>query len=203
MVKKVIIATALLVVVVFAVFLFLPRGPDLSGYQYLKNPQIRFMENQKVLVVEAVGAPETAGGKAFGLLFRTYFKMKGTSKGPKQPTPRVRWPISLETPKAEWRGLYAMPVPEGITSLPQYKAEPGVSMRLETWEYGDVAEILHIGPYDREKETVDRLAAFTRAGGYEMIGDHEEEYLKGPGMFFRGDPEKYQTIIRYRVKKTQ
>ena len=96
-----------------------------------------------------------------------------------------------------------MPVPAGTTALPPYKAESGLSVRLEPWEYGDVAEILHIGPYDREKPTVERLLAFIRAGGYEAIGDHEEEYLKGPGMFFRGDPEKYQTIIRYRVKKTQ
>ncbi len=32
-------------------------------------------------------------------------------------------------------------------------------------------------------------------------GEHEEEYLKGPGMFGTGGPEKYLTIIRYRLKK--
>ena len=36
-----------------------------------------------------------------------------------------------------------------------------------------------------------------------MVGEHEEEYLRGPGMFSKGDPEKYLTIIRYRVKKAK
>lgn len=201
--KKGIILAAVVLLAFLAAVPFLVRGPDLSGYQHLKNPQIRFMENQKVLVVEAAGAPEVVGGKAFGLLFRTYFKLKGAPKGPKQPAPRARWPISPDTVKTAWRGLYAMPVPAGITTLPPYKALSGISVRLETWEYGDVAEILHVGPYDREKPSIERLQAFIQSGGYEAIGDHEEEYLKGPGMFFRGNPEKYQTIIRYRVRKAQ
>jgi hypothetical protein len=188
---------------VLAAVLFLMRGPDLSSYQYLKYPQMRFMENQKVLVLEVVGAPEEVSGKSFGLLFRTYFKLKGAPKGPKQPAPRTRWPISLNTPKSAWKGLYAMPVPGETASLPSIKAEPELTVGLETWEYGDVAEILHIGPYDRETPTVERLTAFIRGRGYEVIGDHEEEYLKGPGMFLRGNPEKYQTIIRYRVRKAQ
>ncbi len=43
---------------------------------------------------------------------------------------------------------------------------------------------------------------FIKAQGYEVIGVHEEEYLKGPTMFSKGDPKKYVTIIRYRVKKS-
>jgi hypothetical protein len=30
---------------------------------------------------------------------------------------------------------------------------------------------------------------------------HEEEYIKGPGMIFAGNPETYLTIIRYPVQK--
>jgi effector-binding domain-containing protein len=66
-----------------------------------------------------------------------------------------------------------------------------------------VAEILHIGPYDREEPDIARLTGFIKDNGYSIIGDHEEEYLKGPGMFSKGNPEKYYTIIRYRVKKAQ
>ncbi len=72
-----------------------------------------------------------------------------------------------------------MPVPEGTTVLPTVKLEPGITARLDTWEYGEVAEILHIGPYDREEPTIARLTAFIRDKGYSIIGDHEEEYLKG------------------------
>ncbi|NUM64306.1 GyrI-like domain-containing protein [candidate division KSB1 bacterium] len=73
---------------------------------------------------------------------------------------------------------------------------------MTTWEYGEVAEILHMGPYDKEQPTVARLMEFIKTQGYEVAGEHEEEYLKGPTMFSRGDPEKYATIIRYRVRKT-
>jgi hypothetical protein len=47
------------------------------------------------------------------------------------------------------------------------------------------------------------LAVIVLDSGYVIAGEHEEEYIKGPGMFSKGDPEKYLTIIRYRVKKAQ
>lgn len=203
MMKKILIIAAGILLVAAGVTVFLGRGHDLSQFEYLRNPQTRFMENQKVIVVEAKGDPEVVGGKAFSLLFRTYYKIKGAPKGPKQPAPRARWPVELETKKIEWEGLYAMPVPLKTTELPIVKTEPGLTVRLDTWEYGQVAEILHIGPYDREKPTISRLIAFIKDNGYTIIGDHEEEYLKGPGMFSKGNPEKYYTIIRYRVKKAQ
>lgn len=36
-----------------------------------------------------------------------------------------------------------------------------------------------------------------------VVGEHEEEYVKGPGMLFAGDPEQYLTIIRLRVEKDE
>jgi len=42
---------------------------------------------------------------------------------------------------------------------------------------------------------------FIEENEYKVTGAHEEEYLKGPGMFFMGNPKKYQTIIRYPVEK--
>ncbi|HVN66873.1 MAG TPA: hypothetical protein VMT55_00750, partial [Candidatus Sulfotelmatobacter sp.] len=77
----------------------------------------------------------------------------------------------------------------------------GMTIQLTTWQYGTVAQILHIGPYDKERPDVDRLHEFIRANGYRITGMHEEEYIRGPGMFFRGNPEKYFTVIRYQVEK--
>jgi hypothetical protein len=47
---------------------------------------------------------------------------------------------------------------------------------------------------------MEKLKSFIAAKGYQFAGPHEEEYLRGPGMFGRGDPSKYSTIIRYRVE---
>ncbi len=206
-VTKIIIGVVAAVVVVVAAFIalsiyYMMQGPDLTKYEPLKEPKISTAPNQKMLVVEAKDDPNVVGEKAFGLLFRMYFKMKDTPKGPNQPAPRARWPVALDTPKTEWVGLYAMPVPETVTELPSYEAAPEWKVSLTTWEYGEVAEILHVGPYDKEQPTVGRLMEFIKAQGYETVGAHEEEYLKGPTMFSKGDPEKYVTIIRYRVKKT-
>jgi hypothetical protein len=204
---KILIGVVVAVVVVFVagaalVMYYMMRGPDLAKFEHLKEPRISTAQNQKMIVVEAKGDPNVVGEKAFGLLFRIYFKLKETPKGPNQPAPRARWPVALDAPKAEWVGLYAMPVPETTAELPQYEAAPELKVSLASWEYGEVAEILHIGPYDKEQPTVGRLMEFVKAQGYEVIGDHEEEYLKGPTMFSKGDSEKYVTIIRYRVKKS-
>jgi effector-binding domain-containing protein len=83
--------------------------------------------------------------------------------------------------------------------LPKQKKEQP-ELQLVNWEYGTVAEILHIGPYSTEKATIDKLKKFITANGYEIIGDHEEEYLKGPGLW-PTNPKHYYTIIRYRIRK--
>jgi hypothetical protein len=191
-------AAIMVFLIIAALYLFF-QGPDLSKYEFLKEPRITKMPDQKMVVVTAQGDPNVVGGKAFGLLFKTYYKIPGISKGTKQP-PRARWAGDLAV-KSSWTGFYAMPVPDDTASLPAIDSEPGYKVELTVWEYGDVAEILHIGPYAEEKPIVDRLREFVDQQGYEIVGLHEEEYLKGPGMFFKGDPAKYHTIIRYRLKK--
>jgi hypothetical protein len=117
--------------------------------------------------------------------------------------PRARWPKPFNTPRNEWVGLYGIPVPMTVMSLPEQENTSNTKVALTAWKYGDVAEVLHIGPYSDEMPTIEKLFAFIKQQGYEIAGDHEEEYLKGPGMFFTGDPKKYYTIIRYRVVKTR
>ena len=201
--KVVLIVLAILGILIIIAFIGLRsmmRGPDLSAYESLRQPRISTMASQRMLVVELIGDPNQVGGKAFGALFKTFYQLKGVPKGGPPPAPRARWPLSLDTPKAEWVGVYGMPIPAGVEDLPE-KADPLV--KIGTWDYGTVAEILHVGPYNEEAPTVGRLMAFISQNGYQVIGEHEEEYLRGPGMFGKGDPREYYTIIRYRVTKAQ
>jgi hypothetical protein len=94
-----------------------------------------------------------------------------------------------------------MPVSDSVMELPEKIREEYPKLRLETWEYGMTAEILHIGSYLSEPPTVAKLHELIAEEGYEISGPHEEEYLKGPGMFGAGNPDKYYTIIRYPVAK--
>jgi hypothetical protein len=205
MVIRIVIGLVVVAVLVLVVlYLVFSRGPDLSAYEYLRDPAITTKPNQKMLVVKAQGDPNDVGRVAFGLLMRLYFRTKGVAKGPKQPAPRARWPVSLDTAPSEWMGHYAMPVPDDVARAPEHDASEGLEVELATWEYGEVAEILHVGPYSEEEPTIQRLHAFIESQGYEIAGDHEEEYLRGPGMpFIRVRPEDYYTIIRYQVRKAQ
>jgi hypothetical protein len=203
--KKYFIAAGIIVlagIALLAGMLFFRKGPDPSTYEFLKEPRITQLQDQKMLEVRVSGDPNLVGSKAFGPLFKTYFQLKRAVGGLEMVAPRARWPKPLSTPKSEWLGIYALPVPAFVTALPEQDSTGEVKVEIATWEYGDVAEILHVGPYSGEPPTVEKLQNFIKAQGYEIAGPHEEEYLKGPGMFFQGDPKTYYTIIRYRVKKT-
>jgi hypothetical protein len=147
-----------------------------------------------MLVVEAKGDPNTAGQAAFGLLFKTFFSLPGVQMA----APRARWssPDKAADAKSEWTGSYALPLPASVTGLPA-----GIQgVKIEVWSYGEVAEVLHVGPYAAEGPTIQALHKFIADQGYVIAGLHEEEYLVGPGMG-NAPPESYRTIIRYQVKK--
>ena len=190
-----------LVLIVLSCPCSMGQDNSLAQFDSLKQPKISNKKDQKMLVVEAKGDPEVVGGKAFSLLFRLYFSSPETPKNSLQFYPCARWPESLDTPQSEWIGLYALPVPENMIQLPHYDTAEGLKASLVAWEYGEVAEILHVGPYDKEEPTVKRLREYINDQGYEVVGGHEEEYIVGPTMYGKGDPEKYETIIRYRIRK--
>ncbi|HET7838626.1 MAG TPA: hypothetical protein VFL04_02615 [Rectinemataceae bacterium] len=193
------------------VWLFFLKGPDLRPYLGLKEPRARTMGPERVLEVEFSGPADTAIPQAFGQLFKTYYSLKGSPKGPAMKPPKARYRIPADSgPGAEerlrefknhpWTGSVAIPLPDSV-ELPAEKAGAGGAVaRVGTWDYGEVAEILHLGSYDTEPATIQRLEDFMKAKGLKPIGDHEEEYLKGPGMPLVS-PKDYWTIIRYRVAK--
>ena len=165
---------------------------NLTPYEALKDPRISPKAHQKMLVVDAKGDPNVVGQQAFSKLFSTFFRIPGVKMAP----PRARWLNPPTDPKSEWIGLFALPLPETVSALPE-----GIEgARIETWKYGEVAEILHIGPYSEEGPAIERLFDFIATEGYVISGPHEEEYLKSPGMG-NISPSEYQTIIRYAVSK--
>ncbi|HWR51468.1 MAG TPA: GyrI-like domain-containing protein [Bryobacteraceae bacterium] len=76
------------------------------------------------------------------------------------------------------------------------KEGPFGNVVLETMKEGKCVQILHIGPYDAEAETVARMQAFCSENGLEFAGYHHEIYLSDPQ---RVAPEKLKTILRQPV----
>lgn len=195
------LALAILIAAVAAAAWWWTGGPDASQFAQLREPRLTRMADQRMLVVEATGDPNVVSGRAFQRLFNAYFKLEGVSRAGRPPAPRARWMFSLATPRDQWVGRYALPVAESVTALPTQSTGP-MPISLATWSYGDVAEVLHVGPYSTEQRDIERLKSFVASQNCSVIGDHEEEYVKGPGMVFAGNPDHYLTIIRLRVVVT-
>ena len=163
-----------------------------------KEPQILEMPPQKMAVVHAKGAPDKVFPQFMPALYGSVYTLKFDLKKKGLPTFKVsglraRYPDAHLVPKEEWTHIIGLPIPEDTTSLSQ--KVPNVEVKIENWEYGTVAQILHIGAYDQEGPTIDRLHKFIEENGYEIAGVHEEEYLTSP------DAKVQKTIIRYPVKK--
>ena len=163
-----------------------------------KEPEIIEMPACKMAVVSGKGPPDKVMTDLMPALYGSVYRLKFDLKkkgGPafKAGPPRARYIDAHLVDKENWNIFVGIAVPEDTTELPQ--KIPSIKVNLETWEYGNVAQILHIGPYDQEKPDVERLFKFVEKKGYEIIGVHEEEYLTRP------DSKVIKTIIRFPVKK--
>jgi len=162
------------------------------------EPQILEMPPQKMAVVYGKGAPDKVFSDVLPALFGSVYTLKFDLKKKGLPTfkvsaPRARYPDAHLMPMENWTIITGLPIPEDTTSLPQ--KVPGIEVKLETWQYGTIAQILHLGAYDQEQPTIERLHQFIADSGYQIAGVHEEEYLTKP------DAKVLKTIIRYPIKK--
>jgi effector-binding domain-containing protein len=56
--------------------------------------------------------------------------------------------------------------------------------------------LLHQGPYEQLSRSYEKALAYVKSKGHKLVPPCREVYLKGPGMFFRGNPKKYLTEIQ-------
>ena len=162
-----------------------------------KEPQILEMPSQKMAVILLKGDPNKVIAEfmpaLYGSVYTLKFDLKKKGIEFKVSGLRARWPDAHLVPKDEWTGIYGLPIPEDTTSIP--KKVPDIEVGIEQWDYGTVAQILHIGAYTEEQPTVECLHRFIEENGYEIAGVHEEEYLTSP------KAKVQKTIIRYPIKK--
>jgi hypothetical protein len=91
---------------------------------------------------------------------------------------------------------------QGLTQLRKKKGDqPGFArLRLDRFEEGPCVQIMHIGPYATEPETLERMQAYMHENGFQDLvgrgGKHHEIYLGDPR---RAAPEKLKTVLRHPV----
>jgi hypothetical protein len=108
--------------------------------------------------------------------------------------------------REDWRWTLMIPQPEpvgkelltqAVTSAKRKQDLPALDkLRLEIYDEGQAAQILHVGPYRDEAAAIQRLHSFIQEKGYHFCGKHHEIYLNDPR---RTPPKKLKTIIRQPV----
>lgn len=203
------IVVFLVLAVVGGVVFLMVSDPKKKDFADLEEPRIVEKGDVKILQVDFDGDPDVVIKDAYSKLFKVYYGLKGVPKFVGQPASLARYEgfdtlldnVSEEKLKETvWKGFVAIPVPDPITTLSDDAKAAPYPVRLETLQYGIVAEIVHYGPYEDETPTIRKLKEYIADQGYEIAGLHEEAYFKGPGLpFIR--PKDYITVIRYQVKK--
>ncbi|MGD8795052.1 MAG: GyrI-like domain-containing protein [Anaerolineae bacterium] len=176
------------------------------------------------LMADGHGDPNTAPAyqEAVEALYALAYKLKFASKkelGQDYVVPPLEglwWAedmalFSTMRDKSAWEWTMMIMQPEWITpamfdaavaQVAKQKDLPALPIiRLETYEEGLSVQILHLGSYDDEAPTLQRLHHdFLPENGYREAGKHHEIYLSDPR---RVAPEKLKTVLRQPVAPRQ
>jgi hypothetical protein len=163
-----------------------------------KYPFIYEKPSVTMAVVTGIGNPNDTMGVLIPALYEAVYGLKFDIKKKKGETFKVgkmvaRWPDAHLVPMDKWTIHVGIAIPDGTRDFP--KMPENVEVKIEKWKYGKVAEILHKGPYSGEAPTIKALMEFIESQGYEIAGDHEEEYLTSPMA------QNLKTLIRYPVRR--
>ena len=184
------------------------------------NPQLVDIPQAKYLAITGRGEP---GGKEFSSKIGTLYSMAYTIKMTRKFAGMQDYAVcKLEcqlwldsgshdfsnTPREQWNWKFLIRTPDfvknedldsAVKKLLEKGKEPEVKqVKLESLSEGLCVQALHIGPYDREYETINNMMTFAGQQGLVFHGLHHEIYLSDPR---RVPPERLKTILRMPVKK--
>jgi hypothetical protein len=193
--------------------LYRPRKDE---YIASKRPTLVDTKPAKYLFLSGKGAP---GGPVFTAkvcaLYRVALGLRARKKALDQDYPIGKlegfWSgdsedFIHEDPET-WNWKILIRIPESIrdrelaevTKTVKEKGKGGpevASVGLEVLNEGLCVQVLHVGPYFRESETVKQMAEFASDRGLSFHGYHHEIYLSHPG---RVPAERLRTILRHHI----
>lgn len=187
------------------------------------KPVLVDVPNMVFLAISGMGYPNQKDNSEFqqaiSALYGIAYTMKFTLKAKKigqeytiPPLDSLWWMkggkvFDKKWPK-DWRWTLMIPQPDFITRRyvddavlllkKRGKTGPFAKVQLKRWKEGKSAQIMHIGPWDKEKPNIEKLLTFITDNGLKVTGKHHEIYLSDPR---RVAPSKLKTVIRYPVNK--
>ena len=191
-----------------------------SDYVSPKKPVLVNLKSANYLAIAGQGEP---GGEVFsskvGALYGMAFTLKMTQKFTGLQDYAVGklealwWapdgsPDFASAPKNQWCWKLLIRTPDFIGAPELANAmeklmEKGKdltvkSVKIESLAEGECVQMLHVGPYDKECESVQLMAAFAESKGCVVQGTHHEIYLSDPR---RVPAAQLKTILRLPVGK--
>ncbi len=187
-------------------------------YATPKEPRLVDVKAARYLAVAGQGEP---GGDAFREKVQAIYGVAYAVKMAKKKTgldygvsklEGLWWgasgkPDFAQEPQNTWNWKLLILAPDFVTeadldaarsTLLKKGKDPAVNeVHLETIKEGRCVQMLHVGPYDTEHETIARMKSFAENQGLSFHGLHHEIYLSDPR---RVPPERLQTIIRVPVR---
>ena len=188
-----------------------------SYYKAGKKPEIVEFEEVGYLAIEGKGEP---AGEVFTKKVEALYPLAyGIKKICKEQNddfgvPKLEglWWVegdtpALKVPRSEWCWKLLIRMPEFVTKEMMLSVQPEVSKKkkndliqeisFEEISGGRCVQIMHIGPYSTEPETINTLMEFMTENGLSVNGLHHEIYLTDPR---KTEPSTMKTLIRYPVK---
>lgn len=184
-----------------------------------KQPHIVDVPRLSFIMLDGTGDPNTESFyEAVGALNSAAYTLKYTFRNergvdfPVMPTEGLWWTEKKEDFRLDykdnwlWTIMIVVPdvvtaddVTEAVTKARAKKPLPAFDgIRFGITHEGLSAQILHIGSYEAELPTVERLSAFIAEQGCVESYPHHEIYVGDPR---RAAPEKLKTIIRHPMKQ--
>jgi len=180
-----------------------------SLYTAGKRPDLVEVPPRQAISITQTGLP---GADTMGPLFQALYPVAYSLKFALKAQRAIDYPVlpaeatfrmSDFTRTEGWRWIVSIAVPDIVDAAAVRQAVRHARDRadipllnrvqLRPLATGLHARILHVGPYDAEQPTVDRVLEFIRAQGLRPGRTHTEIYLSDPA---RVPPERTRTVIR-------
>jgi hypothetical protein len=188
------------------------------SYSAPEHPEVVNLEPATYVAIPGQGAPGGAQHLAsiealYKIASRIQDLAKGAGKEFVLPPLEGQWWFdenkpAAEVPRETWHFRLLIRVPDWVTQVqvPAAKKEGATEasptyvdrVGLETLKEGQSVQMLHVGPYDAEPETIAKMFAFMKERGLVPNGLHHEIYLAD---IRKGVPARARTILRYPVKE--
>ncbi len=180
------------------------------------QPVVVDVPQMSFLMIDGRGDPSTSAAymEAIEALFMVSYSIKFTVKRREPERDYTVMPLEslwwsdgqseswLEDRGAwSWTAMIAQPpvvteklVRRAVAGAGEKKDLPALAgLRFEIFREGLSVQILHVGAYEAELPTIEKLHAFIAEHDYPMRGNHHEIYLSDP---HRTPPDRLKTVIR-------